>query len=70
MLEIYPGPSETTELENAAALTFKVQPSNKVQPSKPATVIIVQQVQGFGRIQSHVRVDNGPLVAIYQVILP
>jgi hypothetical protein len=64
MLEIYPRPSETTALDKAAALTFKVE------PSKPATVTFVQQVRGFGRIQSHVGVGNAAPVAIDQVILP
>ena len=64
ILEIYPEPSETTALEQAAALTFKVE------PSKPATVTFVQQVQGFGRIQSHVGLDRSPALAIDQVILP
>ena len=64
MLEIHPQPSNTTAFDHAAALTFNVE------PSKPATVTFVQQVQGFGRVQSHVGVDNGPAIAIDQVILP
>jgi hypothetical protein len=64
ILEMHPEPSETTALDKAAALTFNVE------PGKPATVTFVQQVQGFGRIQSHLGVDNGPAVAIDQIILP
>ena len=64
MTEVHPQPSETTALGDAAALTFRVE------PSKPATVTFVQKVQGFGRIQSHVSLDNGPAVPIDQIILP
>jgi hypothetical protein len=64
ILEMHPEPSERAALDQAAALTFNVE------PGKPATVTFIQQVQGFGRIQSHVGVDTGPDVVIDQIILP
>lgn len=64
ILGIVPKPASEEAFRAGTVLTFRVVPGS------PASVAISQKVEGIGRVQSHIALENGPTVSMDQLILP